>query len=701
MAKYKTEDIRNVALCGHGGTGKTTLVDKMLTTTGAISRPASVDDGTSICDFDDEEKHHKYTVEAKVVHFDHAGKHFHVIDTPGYPDFIGQTIGALRGVDTAAIVINGQAGIEVNTRRVFAEAQKAGIGRMIIINKMDSDNVDYPALLGKIQEVFGSECVPISVPVGHGGDFKGVVSTLQPPADTAGALVDPNEINQSLIESIVMADEEVMNRYLEGQPPSEEELGRLLVQAIADGSLVPVVAVSGKTGAGFKELLDTLAMCALPPDKVKRTARKAADGSEGEEIELKADPDGPLVAQVFKTRVDPFVQKLNFVRVFSGTLRKDSNVSVVGERKAVKLAQLLHMQAEDSEPIDEAVPGAIVAVAKVEELQTGSTIGEWTLPPIRFPTPMVGLAATPKSRGDEAKLSGALTKITQEDPTFRVDRDPQTKEMVITGMTELHLQIIRERLKRRDKVEVETKEPKIPYRETIQISAEGMYRHKKQTGGRGQFGEVHIRMFPLPKDVNPEEWATKDKFPSLKQLHYHPDNNFLWIDSIVGATIPGNFMPAVEKGFLDRLNRGVIAGYRVQDVCIEVHFGKHHPVDSSEQAFKTAASMAFRNVFQQAKPALLEPVVKLEITVPSDKVGDINSDMSGRRGRVLGMEASGGMTTITAEAPLAEVSTYARSLSSITGGQGSYTMEYSHHDVVPGNVQQEIIRAAKLEEEEE
>jgi elongation factor G len=328
--------------------------------------------------------------------------------------------------------------------------------------------------------------------------------------------------------------------------------------------------------------------------------------------------------------------------------------------------------------------------------------GELQLPTIAFPSPMVGLAVTPKNRGDEAKLSGAMAKIAQEDMTFHVQADPQTKEMVATGMSELHLQILRERLKRRDKVEVETKEPKIPYRETIQINAEGSYRHRKQSGGRGQFGEVHIRMYPLPKDVVLEEFVTKARFPSLKEYHYDADNNFLWVDSVVGGTIPGNFMPAIEKGFHERLERGVIAGYKVQNVCVEVHFGKHHPVDSSEQAFKTAASMAFRNVFLLAKPSLLEPIVKIEITVPSSKVGDITSDMSGRRGRVIRMDSAGGdLQTVVAEAPLAEVTTYARSLSSITGGQGSYSIELSHYDVVPGNVLQEIIAKSQLKEEEE
>ncbi len=698
MAKYPVADLRNIAFCGHGSAGKTTLVDRILVATGTFNRPASVEEGTSICDFDEEEKQHKYSIEASVVHFEHDGKRFQVIDTPGYPDFIGQTIGALRAVELAAVVINAQSGIEVNTRRVFAEAKKAGLGRLVVLNKMDAENIDFPALLERIQELFGKACMLMNVPLGQGADFRGVASTLHLPADAAGALVDPADVSQALLESIIEVDEAVMERYFEGTPPTAEELPRLIKRAVVAGTLIPVVCVSAKTGVGLPELLDVLATAAPSPDMIARTAQNAA----GETVEVHADPAGPLVAQVFKTRIDPFVQKINFIRVYSGAIKKDETVPATGLRKGLKLGQLFEPQANEMQPVDDAGPGNIVAVIKMEDLRTGMMLGELALPPIPFPSPMVGLAVTPKSRGDESKLSSSMNKTCQEDSTFRIDRDAQTKEMVATGMSELHLQIIRERLKRRDKVEVDTREPKIPYRETIQINAEGSYRHKKQTGGRGQFGEVHIRMFPLPKDVNIEEWAVKARFPSLKDYHYDAENNFVWIDSVVGGTIPSNFLPAVEKGFRDRLERGVIAGYKVQNVCVEVHFGKHHPVDSSEQAFKTAGSMAFRNVFQQAKPALLEPIVKIEITVPSNKVGDVNSDMSGRRGRVLGIDSAGGdLQTVIAEVPLAEVTTYARSLSSMTGGQGSYAIEFSHYDVVPGNIQQEIIAKAQLKEEEE
>jgi len=689
MAKYAPSDIRNIALCGHGGSGKTTLADTLLNETGTVKKLASVDDGTSICDFDEEEKAHKYTIETSVIHFEHGGKLFNIIDTPGYPDFIGQTVGALNGVDTAAVIVNASSGIEVNTRRVFAEAKKLGLARIVVLNKMDDDKANCDRLLKLVKDVFGPECVPFNTPDGEGKSFKGVVS----------ALADGSPYKDALIETIVTVDEAAMEKYLEGTPPTDAELGDLIQRAMLDGTLVPVICISGKTKVGLTELMDTFALCGLAPDKIKRTAKNAG----GEEVEIKADAAGPVIAQVFKTRIDPFVQKLSFLRVYSGTLKNGQSLAASTSRRGIKIAQLFQMQAGETKPIDEATPGMIVAVAKLEELETCTTLGDFTMEPFVFPTPMVGLAASPKSRGDEAKLSGALTKITQEDPTFLVERNEQTKQLVITGMSELHLQVIQERLKRRDKVELDTHEPKIAYRETIQANADGMYRHKKQSGGAGQFGEVHIRMYPFPKGTDPETYATnKDQFPSHKNHTYDEANNFLWVDCIVGGVIPSNFFPAIEKGFKDRMTKGVIAGYQVQDVCVELYHGKYHDVDSNEHAFKTAGSMAFKEVFQKAKPALLEPIVKMEVTVPIANVGDVNSDLPNRRGRPFGIDdAGGGMQTITAEVPLAEVMTYNRTLASMTGGQGSYSIEFLRYDVVPGNIQQQIIASAKLVEDEE
>ena len=696
MAKVKVEDIRNIAFCGHGGAGKTTLIDKLLVKTGAVSGTPSVDDGTSIGDFDPEEKSHKYTIEASLTHASHNGKRLNIVDTPGYPDFIGQTIGGLRGVDNAFIVVNAQSGIEVNTRRVFAEAGKAGVGRFIVISKMDGDNIDFSAVVDSIQEIWGPQCVLLNVPIGSGADFKGVVSTLKP-GEEAGTLVDPTEIRDALIESIIEVDEGVMEKYFEGEIPSDAQLASLAVRAIAAGSLVPILCCSAKNDIGLDELLDAIASFGLKPTDLSWTGLEA-----DAEVELKADPNGPLAAQVFRTRIDPFVQKLSFIRVFSGTLNRDAQLPTSSSRKDVKIGQLVEVQGSETSPVDDASAGDIVAVAKMDDLHTGTSIGTVHMPPIGFPTPMVGLAVMPKSRGDETKLSGALHKVVEEDSTIKLDRDAQTKELVMTGMSELHLTVIQERLARRDKVEVQTKEPKIPFKETIQVNGDGMYRHRKQSGGRGQFGEVHVRMYPLPRQLDVEEYCTKARFPSMKSFNYDDSNNFLWVDSVVGGVIPLNFMPAVEKGFRDRLGRGVVAGYPIQDVCIEVHFGKHHPVDSSEAAFKTAASMCFRNVFQESKPCLLEPIVTMDITVPEPNVGDVYSDMSSRSGRVQGSDAAGGgLQTVHCEVPLREVTTYARILSSMTGGQGSYSMEFSHYDVMPANIQQEVMTKSKVQEEEE
>jgi elongation factor G len=705
MAKTHVDDVRNVALVGHGACGKTTLADLMLFKAGAVSRAGSVDDGSSVLDFDEEEKQHKYTISSSLVHFTHAGKAFTIVDTPGYPDFIGQVIGALRAVETAIIVINASSGIEVNTRKTFTLAGDEGLGRIIVLNKLDQENIRFPELIESIQATFGKKCVLMNVPNGLGAGFKSVVSTLHVP-DTAppGMPIPPASVTQSLMDAIVDADEALMERYLEGAEFTDDEIAHGIEHAIAAGTLIPIFCLSAKTGVGVAEFMREVADDGLTAADIPHKAKKPS----GEELPIEAKEDGPLVAQVFKTRIDPFVSRMNYLRIFEGKINKEGSVQSSRTGKSLKVANLFRIQGGQQLPIDSASAGDIVAVIKMEDLQVGDTLtdgklGPITMPPFKFPRPMIGLAVEPKSRNDQTKISPALHKIEEEDQTFHTTREAQTHELVMRGMSDLHLKIIEERLHRREKVDVLTHPPKIPYRETVNGAHEGMYRHKKQTGGAGQFGEVHLRVSHLPQGLNMEEYCTKARFESMRRFAYHPEINYVFIDRVSGGSVPNQFIPAVEKGILDRIAKGVIAGYQVQDVCVELFFGKDHPVDSNENAFKTAGSMCFKQEFALAKPVLLEPIVKIEITVPGDKFGDITSDLNSRRGRVEGMDtAPGGYQTIIARAPLSEVTTYARSLQSMTGGRGSFTMEFSHYETMPGNEQAKVVAAAaKTKEEEE
>jgi elongation factor G len=704
MAKTHVDDVRNVALVGHGASGKTTLADLMLFKAGAVSRAGSVDDGSSVLDFDEEEKQHKYSISSSLVHFNHAGKAFTVIDTPGYPDFVGQAIGALRAVETAVVVINAGAGIEVNTRKTFALAGEEGLGRIIALNKLDQENIRFPELIESIQETFGKKCVLMNVPNGLGSGLTSVVSTLKAPAaPPAGMPIDPASVTQSLMDAIVDADEALMERYLEGAEFSADEIAHGIEHAIAVGTLIPVFCLSAKTGVGVPEFMTAVAEDGLTAADIPHKAKTAT----GEEKPIEIREDGPLVAQVFKTRIDPFVSRMSYVRIFEGKIAKEGTIQPVRTGKNLKVANLFRIQGGQQEPIDSASAGDIVALIKMEDLQVGDTLTDGksppvTLPPLKYPTPMIGLAVEPKSRNDQTKISPALHKIEEEDQTFHTTREAQTHEMVMWGMSDLHLKIIEERLRRREKVEVLTHPPKIPYRETVNGVHEGMYRHKKQSGGAGQFGEVHLRVSHLPQGLNMEEYCTKARFESMRTFHYHPEINYVFIDRVSGGSVPNQFIPAVEKGILERIEKGVVAGYRVQDVCVELFFGKDHPVDSNENAFRTAGSMCFKQEFALAKPVLLEPIVKIEITVPGDKFGDITSDLNSRRGRVEGMDtAPGGYQTIIAKAPLAEVTTYARSLQSMTGGRGSFTMEFSHYDVMPSHEQAKVVASAAKQKEEE
>ncbi|RPI88776.1 MAG: elongation factor G [Planctomycetaceae bacterium] len=696
MVKTHVEDIRNIVLVGHGASGKTTLADLMLAKGGAAPRAGSVDDGTSALDFDEEEKQHKYTITSSLVHFPYDGKSFTVIDTPGYPDFIGQAIGALQAVENAVIVINASAGIEVNTRKVFELAGDAGVKRMIVINKLDNDNVRFTELIAHIQESFGKTCVPVNVPSGVGAEFTSVLSALRVQDRVpASAPMPPAAISQVLMDAIVECDEKLMERYLEGETFTDDEIEHAVKHAIQAGTLIPIFCLSAKTGVGVPEFLAAISHEGLDPHDLPHSAKNGEA-----EVTLNPVDSAPFVGQVFKTRIDPFVSRMSFIRVHSGRIAKDTAIHSVRSGKATKISQLYRMQGSHEEPIDSAGPGEIVVINKVDDLQVGDTLtdgkaGQISLPRFRFPTPMIGLAVEPKSRNDQQKISSALHKIEEEDPTFQTVREAQTHELVMRGMSDLHLKIIEERLHRRDHVDIVTHPPKIPYRETVSGDHEGFYRHKKQSGGAGQFAEVHLRVSHLPQGLNIEEYANPHRFVHLREYRYNPATNYLFIDRVSGGSVPNQFIPAVEKGVLEQMEKGVLAGYQVQDVCVELFFGKDHPVDSNENAFRTAGAMCFKQEFLLAKPMLLEPIMHLEIHAPAEKSGEITRDLNGRRGRVEGMDtAPGGMQVISARAPLAEVTTYARGLQSTTGGRGSFTMDFAHYEMLPGNEQQKIIAAA-------
>jgi elongation factor G len=523
--------------------------------------------------------------------------------------------------------------------------------------------------------------------------------------------VDLGAARSQLIDAVVEADEALMEKYLLEGAVSAEELTAALPKALAAGTVVPIFYTSAKKDVGVAELLEAVAAYALSPLQGKKRTATKGQGDKAQEVVLEPDPAGEFVGQVFKALTDKFVGNLSFIRVWSGTFNPEQALFNARTDKSARTGGLLEMQGSKQKAVPEAIPGDIVAVAKVEDLHIGDTVTNHAhgpkLPAPAFPTPMFGLAVEPKARGDEQKISGSLAKIANEDPTFHVSRDTQTHELVITGMSQLHLDVLQHRLKRRFDLEVITKEPKIPYRETITVPSEGNHRHKKQTGGRGQFGEVHLRCYPLPREITSEEqlleqFANKSRFEKLRMAHYDEAHNFAFLDTVVGGTIPNQFIPAVEKGCKELLERGALAGYRIQDVAVEVYFGKDHPVDSSEAAFKTAGRIAFKNAFLAARPVLLEPIVHLEVTVPSRYTGAILGDLNTKRARIENQDSlPGDLAVIMASAPLAEVTRYAAHLGSITQGQGSYQMEFSHYDQVPGNVQQQIVSKAKLGADED
>jgi elongation factor G len=683
MSRYTTEALRSVALVGHGASGKTSLAEALLFATGAIQAKGSVEKGSTVCDSDAQEKEAGHSLTSAVANFGHEGVRVHLVDTPGYPDFAGQAIAALAGVDTALVVVNAQTGVELMTERMMRHAAERKLCRMIVINKIDADNLDLPGLVADIRERFGKQCLLLDLPAHGAAD---VVEVLEHDAGDAD-FESVAAAHRALIDQIVEEDEDLLAQYLEdGADPSAAALHAPFEKALREGHLIPILFVSARTGAGIKELLHVIA--SLAPNPAEGNPPAFYKGEPGGAVEaFHAEPDAGkhVLAHVFKVIADPYMGKIGIFRVHQGTMKRDMQLFVGDGKRPFKVAHLYQLQGKETIEVDELLPGDIGAVAKVDEIEFDCVLHDSHdedhihLVPLEFPKPMAGLAVETKKKGDEQRLFDILGKLAMEDPTFVVERHPTSNETVIRGLGEMHLKTKLEKMAGQYKLEVDTKPPRIPYRETITGSAEGMHRHKKQSGGAGQFGEVHLRIEPKGRG-----------------------EGFEFVDAVKGGVIPGVFMAAVEKGIRQGLEGGVVAGYAVDDLKVTVFDGKTHAVDGKEVAFVTAGRKAVIEAIRNARPIVLEPIVNIEISVPEAAIGDLTGDLSSRRGHITGTDGRGhGMAAISGEVPLAELDDYQSRLKSLTGGQGSYTIEFARYAAVPPNVQQQMASKFQLHEDDE
>ncbi len=673
MPHYTTENICNIALVGQTNAGKTTLTEALLLQAGVINIAGKVETGNTVCDFDPLEKEHKHSLSATVVNLDHQGKHINIIDTPGYPDFMGQSLSIFPAVETVAVVINAVAGIEMLTSRMLERAAERKQCRMIIINKIDAENIDLATLVKNIKETFGSECLPLNLPTNNG---KQVVDCFFNPTGESdlGSIANAHT---KIIDQVVEVDEKLMEIYLEqGDELSPEQLHEPFEKALREGHLIPICFVSAETGAGIPELLEIIIR--LMPNPLEGNPPPFLQGETKIAVNTTPDPNKDVIAHVFKVTADPFVGKLAIFRIHQGTVNKDSQLYIGDARKPFKIAHLLKIQGKQHNGISKGIPGDICAVAKVEEMHFDAVLHDaheehLHLKALEFPEPMYGLAVEAKLQGDEQKVGLTLNKLVAEDPCLFLKHDSILNQTVLYGLGELHLRVMLERMSKQYNIEVDTKPPKIAYRETISKSAEGHYRHKKQSGGAGQFGEVFLKIEPLERE-----------------------SGFEFVNAITGGVIPAVYIPAVEKGVRQVLEDGAIAGYPMQDVKVTVYDGKYHPVDSKEIAFVTAGKKAFLDAINKAKPLVLEPIVKANITTPEKFMGTINGDLASKRGRIHGSHMQPpNLVCVQAEIPLSELSNYPTELKSVTGGQGFYTMEFSHYEPVPPNIQQQLKTAFK------
>jgi elongation factor G len=677
---HSIKRIRTLALVGQAGCGKTSLAEALLAKSGSVPPGGSVERGSTVCDYHPLEKQLQHSLKLAVASFEWQDTRIHLLDTPGYPDFLGHALPALAAVETAAVVINAQNGIEMMTPRFMQWAAKRGLDRLVIVNKIDADNVDCEALLERIQQVFGKECLPLNLPAGKRSRVSDCF--FAPSGEASSGEVDfssVEEAHRKLVDQVVEVDEKLMASYLEKGEVTPEELHEPLERALREGHLIPVVFTSAKTGAGVAELLEVIVRLLPNPAEGNPPAYITVPAGGGEPADLQPipDPGRHVLAHVFKIEIDPYIGRLAVFRVHQGRVTPGTQLYIGDGRKPVKAGHLFLLKGKQQIEVSEGLPGDILAVAKIDEIQfdhilhDSASDAQVHARPLELPIPVFGLAVQSKKRGDEQKVSDVLHKIIAEDPCFRIEHNAQANETVMRGLGEIHLKAVLEKMSSQYKLELDTRPPSIAYRETIAARADGHSRHKKQTGGAGQFGEVFLKVEPLPRG-----------------------KGFEFVDSVKGGAIPNQFIPAVEKGVRGVLQTGYLAGYPLQDVRVTVYDGKHHAVDSKEVAFVSAGRKAFLDALGKARPIVLEPIVNVQITAPETKMGDVAGELSGHRGHIKGSDAPRpGTVQISAQAPLSELEHFPARLKSLTAGHGSYSMEFSHYEPAPPQLTQKLVAA--------
>jgi elongation factor G len=675
------ERTRTLALVGQSGAGKTSLAEALLANAGAIPAAGSVERGSTVCDYTPLEKELQHSLKLAVASFDCKDTRIHLLDTPGYPDFLGHALPALAAVETAGIVINAQNGLEMMTGRFMQWAARRGLDRLVIVNKIDADNVDLEELLDRIQQTFGKECLPLNLPAGNRSRVSDCFFAPSGEADFSSV----EDAHRRLVDQVVEVDEKLMETYLERGEVTPEELHAPLERALREGHLIPVVFTSAKTGAGIAELMDVIVQLLPNPAEGNPPVYVKTAGETTEELRTEPDATKHALAHVFKIEIDPYIGRLAVFRVHQGRLTSGGQLFIGDGRKPIKPGHLYRLRGKTQTEISEALPGDICAIAKIDEIQFDHVLHDSAedahvhARPLELPTSVFGLAVQPRKRGDEQKVSDVLHKIVAEDPCFRIEHNSQANETVMRGLGEMHLKAVLDKMSAQYKLELETRPPSIPFRETIAAKAEGHSRHKKQTGGAGQFGEVFLKVEPLPRGAG-----------------------FEFVDSVKGGAIPNQFIPAVEKGVRGVLESGYLAGYPLQDVRVIVYDGKSHPVDSKEVAFVSAGRKAFLDALGKARAIVLEPIVNVEIIAPEAKMGDVAGELSGHRGQIKGSDSPRpGTVQITAQAPLSELEHFPARLKSLTAGHGSYSMEFSHYEAAPPQLQQKLAAAHRPSHAEE